>query len=103
MRALGASDQDVAAYRERAKSDNLELLRANAPSVTAFFSISTTWASVIGPTGQLHRTGLRWSDVAARLDRLPAYRALDERGRDRLYDDLSVMERAALAEWARGK
>lgn len=104
MRAFGASDHDVAAFRERtataARAQTIELLRANAVTAAAFFAVSTSWVQVMSPTGRLIRTGMRWADVAARVERLAAYRALDDRGRDRLWDDLAVMERAALAEMA---
>ena len=102
MRAMGASDHDIAAFRGQAAehTPSLELLRANAASVLAFFTVATAWCQIIAPTGKLIRTGLRWADVAARVERLAAYRALDDRGRDRLWDDLAVMERAALSEMA---
>jgi hypothetical protein len=101
MRALGASETDIQAFSKQSPG-GIELLRANAISVSAFFAISTCWAQAISPMGKIIRTGLRWADVAARIERIRQYRDLDDTGRDRVWSDLSVMERAALQELSRG-
>ncbi|MFZ5653165.1 MAG: hypothetical protein ACOY42_02010 [Pseudomonadota bacterium] len=103
MRGLGATDADIAAFAASAEHHrDLELLCVNAVAARAFFAVSSSWERIVAPTGKCLRTGLRWADVAARLERIAACRALDDAGRDRLWEDLAVMERAALEEMARG-
>lgn len=101
MRALGASETDIQAFRRQAPG-GIELLRANVISVSAFFATSTCWAQMISPMGKIIRTGLRWADVAVRIERIRQYRDLDDAGRDRVWSDLGVMESAALQEMSRG-
>lgn len=103
MRALGATDADIAAFAASAdQHQGLDLLRANALPARAFFAVASSWEQMVTPTGKLLRTGLRWADVAARLERIGACRMLDDAARDRLWDDLAVMERAALGAMSDG-
>lgn len=74
--------------------DVVEIWPENAGAVSAFSAVGTQWR-----TGMNGATGLDYPAVFATLDRIR--RDLDDAGRDALFADIQVMERAALQEMAR--
>lgn len=71
--------------------DAVEIWPENAGAVYAFSAVGTQWR-----TGMSGPTGLDYPAVFATLDRIR--RDLDDDGRDALFADMQVMERAALQE-----
>lgn len=74
--------------------DAVEIWPENADAVHAFDAVGTQWR-----TGMNGPTGLDYPAVFATLDRVR--RDLDDAGRDALFADLQVMERAALREMSK--
>lgn len=74
--------------------DAVEIWPENAGAVSAFSAVGTQWR-----TGAVGATGLDYPAVFATLDRIR--RDLDDAGRDDLFADIQVMERAALQEMSK--
>lgn len=96
LRQLGVADGDIERalegrddHEEESDRDFFEVWPENAATVEIFLGLRTQW-SVIAGMGGVHVQGLRYADVRADLrERRLKHRA-------RVYQDLKLMEAAAL-------
>lgn len=95
LAAFGARMDDVAAARERETGSNFEVLPPNWTTVQLFLALTTQWRCVgLGTMTKAHivRTGI---DYAA-VDPVMSVMKVKRRQRWKVFEQLQVMEQAAL-------
>lgn len=100
-RQIGATEADIERMglndQEAIAREGIIIYEPNIPAWSLFLACSNQWYTESpGLSGRIIKTGLRWPDIETRARYLPECRALNETETDRLWQDITTLQNAAL-------
>jgi hypothetical protein len=95
LKAAGAQPDVIAAAKRNKKpiDDDLWIYEENWDAFAFFLDVDNHWHVAIGMTGKVY-LGLNWSSIESVMR---SFKSIPKSKRSQLYDDLRIIERAALS------